>query len=519
MFAGLRREHLREDLSAGLVVFLVAVPLCIGIASASDAPPFAGLLAGIIGGLVVGALSGAQLSVSGPAAGLVVIVAAAIHELGYPAFLAAVALSGVLQLVLGALRAGGLAFFFPSAVVKGMLAAIGLILILKQAPHAVGYDRDYEGDSSFAQGDGENSFEALASMLGAVEPGAIAVSLLGCAVIVLWPRLQRFPRAPWLGLIPAALVVVVVGALANLALLHALPAHALGAGHLVALPAFRSLGDLGSVLVAPDLAALTDLRVWRAGVTLAIVGSLETLLSLEAVDRLDPAHRISPPNRELLAQGVGNLLCGLLGALPVTSVIVRSSANVQGGGRTKLATIVHGLLLLLGALFGAALLNQIPLAALAVVLIAVGLKLVKPALFKEVAARGASSLVPFLTTMVAVVTTDLLTGTLIGLAVGLVFVLHANAQGCVRITRDGQAFLITLAKDVSFLHKRAVKQAFEGVPDGAHVIIDGIRPSFVDPDVAEAIVDFEQESATRGIVVERRRSPSANNLLFRGART
>jgi MFS superfamily sulfate permease-like transporter len=486
-------SHARQDLPAGLVVFLVAMPLCLGIAQASGAPLFAGLVAGVIGGIVVAALSGSSLSVSGPAAGLAVIVAAGIDKLSLRGFLLSVVIAGALQVLMGALRLGAIAHFFPAAVIKGMLAAIGVLIILKQAPHAVGYDKEYFGADAFANNDG-NTFATLGHAAGAFAPGAILVSLLCVVVMLAWPRLQRGA----LKLVPPALIAVVVGGVAATAF-GAAGALALDKGHLVALPLFQSAGDVLGALVLPDFARLGDRAVWEVAITLAIVASLETLLSLEAVDRLDPDRRISPPNRELLAQGVGNVCSGLVGGLPITSVIVRSSANVHAGAKTRLSAIVHGLLLLVGVLFLAPVLNRVPLAALAVVLLFVGYKLTTPALWRAMWRAGPTQFVPFAVTIVAIVGTDLLKGTLIGVAVGLVFSIRAQQQNAVEVGADGSTTRIVFHKDMTFLQKARVKEVLRELPEGAQVVVDRRKVDHVDEDIEEVLDEFAREAPHRSM--------------------
>ncbi len=491
------------DVPAGLVVFLVALPLCLGIAQASGAPLLAGMIAGAIGGLVVGALSGSQLSVSGPAAGLAVLVAGGIQQLGFAAFLLAVALAGVMQFCIGAARLGVIAHYFPNAVIKGMLAAIGVLIVLKQLPHAVGYDKDYEGDEAFFEQDGHNTFTAIFDAFGAFTPGAIIVTACCALLYWLWPKLQRGP----LRMLPVQLIAVVGGGLATLALAKLWPEGRLSSEHLVALPELASLEQLKAALHLPDFSKITDIAVWKVAATLALVASIETLLSLEAIDRLDPLRRMSPPNRELMAQGVGNLLSGMIGGVPVTSVIVRSSANVQAGGRSRLSTLVHGLLLVLSLVAGASLLNNVPLAALAVVLIVVGIKLSPPTLWRAMWRAGPTQFVPFATTVLAVVFTDLLTGTLIGLGVGVAMAIRQQQAGAVVQVDDGERLLIRVHKDLSFLNKAQLKQLLSEVPDGRHVLIDRRNADLVDDDIEELLLEFEQGAANRGISVQIDLSP------------
>jgi len=497
-------RHLGADLSAGLVVFLVAVPLCLGIAQASGAPLLSGLIAGVIGGCVVAAISSSSLSVSGPAAGLAVIVANGIASLGFRTFLLSVVLGGALQIVMGVTRLGGIAHFFPSSVIKGMLAAIGVLIILKQLPHSVGYDHDYEGDESLFQPDGENTFSALMESPSAFTPAAILVSVLCVGVMIGWPKLQR---SRFMKLIPSTLIAVIVGAIV-MALTASRWPDSSSVEHMVNLPHFGSAADVWAALTFPDFSRLADPAVWRLGVTMALVASLETLLSLEAVDRLDPLRRISPPNRELVAQGVGNMLAGLIGGLPVTSVIVRSSANVQAGGQTRGAAITHGVLLLVGVLFLAPLLNSVPLAALAVVLIFVGIKLTSPAVWRQTWQGGPDQFVPFVVTVLAVVMSDLLTGTLIGLAVGIAVSIRKQQRNSITVETIDSRQVITFHKDMTFLHKAALKNILQAVPPRAHVVIDRTASDHVDDDVEELLQEFSEQAPTRGLQVEITRKPS-----------
>lgn len=490
--------HLKSDLPAGLVVFLVATPLCLGIAQASGAPLLSGLIAGIVGGIVVSLVSRSSLSVSGPAAGLAVIVAAGIQELGFQAFLLAGLLAGAMQISLGVLRLGVVAHYFPTAVIKGMLAAIGVLIVLKQLPHAVGYDADFEGDDSFQQPDGHNTFTAIGDAFGKLTPAAIVVTLLCALCYVVWPRLQRGA----LKMVPTPLVAVVVGGVVATLLPTVWAAGGLGAEHLVALPLFSSVGDVADALVTPMFSRITDPAVWRVAGTLAIVASIETLLSLEAVDRLDPERRISPTNRELMAQGVGNMVSASIGGLPITSVIVRSSANVQAGGKTRLSAIFHGVLMLFGVLLAAKLLNHVPLAALAVVLIVVGTKLTSPTLWRTMWRAGWSQFIPFAVTVFAIVFTDLLKGTMIGVVVGLVFAVRRQQQNAVVVAENNRNIFIRFTKDMTFLQKARVKDVLRQIPDNSSVIIERDRVDFIDDDVEEVLAEFAHGARDRGIVLE-----------------
>jgi carbonic anhydrase len=489
-------NSLGKDLGAGLVVFLVALPLCLGIALASGAPMVAGIVSGVVGGLLVAWLSGSHTSVSGPAAGLVAVVLAQVAVLGsYEAFLVAVILAGAIQVLFGALRAGFIAAFFPSSVIKGLLAAIGLILVLKQIPHAVGHDADPEGDMGFLQADGKNTISELFSSLFDLDPGAMMVGLVSLAVLLAWDR-SRFKNS----LIPAPLVVVLLGVTANLVFKATASSWAIGTSHLVQLPTVSGMGEFLRVLPSPDLKAFGNPAIIMAAVTIAIVASLETLLNLEAVDKLDPRKRVSPPNRELMAQGAGNIVSGLLGGLPITSVIVRSSVNINAGAATRLSAFFHGALLCLLVLFAPRWLNEIPLASLAAVLIVTGLKLASPALFRQMWTEGRSQFVPFIVTVVAIVFTDLLVGVLIGLGTGLAFILHSNyRRPMLRFMEhhvSGDVLRIEFANQVSFLNRASLEQALDAVPTNGHVVLDARNTDYIDPDILDLIEDFRKQTAT-----------------------
>ena len=495
--------NLRYDLPASIVVFLVAVPLCLGIALASGAPLFAGIIAGIVGGIVVGALSGSPLGVSGPAAGLAVIVLTAIEDLGaFEVFLAAVVLSGVIQVALGYARAGVIGYYFPTSVIKGMLAGIGVIIVLKQIPHALGYDADPEGSLSFEQPDGYNTFTELFNVVNYVSPGAVIVTLAALAILIGWTR-PAVQNHKVLGLVPGPLLAVT----ASIGLALAFAGSGLGfrPDQLVQLPVATSFSEIAGLFTLPDFGAMARPDVWVVAATIAVVGSLETLLCVEATDKLDPYKRVTPTNRELKAQGVGNALSGLVGGLPITQVIVRSSANIQSGGRTKTSAIAHGVLLLICALAIPTLLNLIPLAALAAILFVVGYKLARPAVVKQMWAGGPTQFVPFAVTVIGIVLTDLLMGILMGLAVAVVVILYQawrtpyNVEGG---REPGAPVRIELAQQVTFFNKASIQHTLSDVPDGARVVIDARRAHYVDPDVVEIIHDFETNALTRGIEVE-----------------
>jgi len=490
------KETLPRDFTSGLVVALVALPLCLGVALASNAPLISGLTAGIIGGLVVSLLSGSHTSVSGPAAGLTAVVATQIATLGsFNAFLSAVIVAGVMQLLLGVARAGSLAGFFPSSVIKGLLAAIGVILILKQIPHLFGHDPDWLGDMSFQQRDGENTFSELIATWFDIHPGATLIGLASVALLYFWPRspLQKLP-------LPAPLFVVVGASVAAFAMKPLGGVWLIGESHLVSVPSGDSLSALFAELPRPELSAIGRMDVWVAGLTICIVASLETLLNLEAVDKIDTKGRTSPPNRELFAQGVGNIASGFLGALPVTSVIVRSSVNISSGGETKAASFIHGVLLLLAVGLFPFALNQIPLACLAAVLIITGFKLASPKLFLSMWREGLSQFIPFAVTVSAIVLTDLLMGIIIGLGTSIIFILNSNLRRAVKIhinqSGEGRELLrFELGTHVSFLNRATLHKALSEVPRGSHVIIDARKTEYIDADVLDMITDFEDETA------------------------
>ncbi|WP_045225871.1 SulP family inorganic anion transporter [Methyloterricola oryzae] len=494
--------HLGNDIPAGIVVFLVALPLCLGIALASGAPLFSGIIAGIVGGLVVAWVSGSQLSVSGPAAGLTVIVLGAIEQLGsFQAFLLSVVMAGLIQLILGYLRAGVIGAYFPSAVIKGMLAAIGLILIMKQIPHAVGYDADFEGDESFLQEDTHTTFSELYYSLQAISPGAVLVSFT-CIVIMLVWETRWIKNSRLLALFPGPLVAVGFGILFNLWSQADARTLAIAHEHLVNLPAIAGPMDFINHFTFPDFNQLANPQIYTIALTLAVVASLETLLSLEAVDKLDPLKRVAPTNQELKAQGLGNLISGLLGGLPMTAVIVRGSANVNAGARTKMSCFIHGLLLLLSVMFLGSFLNLIPLASLAAILLLTGYKLAKPSLFKDLYAKGFNQFAPFVVTILAILLTDLLKGMAVGMLVGLFFVLRANYHAAISLTQDGRNYLLRLHKDVSFLNKALMRNSLERIQENSYLIIDGTRAQFIDQDILETIQDFMNAASDDNITVE-----------------
>jgi len=484
------------DIKAGLVVFLVALPLCLGVAMASKADPFAGLIAGVVGGLVVAVLSGSHTSVSGPAAGLTAIVAAQLVILKeYPIFLLAVVLAGMIQIVLGLARAGFLAAFIPSSVIQGLLAAIGVILVLKQIPHLVGDDQDPEGDMAFDQPDKHNTFNEFLELVTEARLGPAVIGLTSVALLFIWGRWSRLKYSP----IPAPLVIVLFGVAANLLFRKMGGDWLIESKHLVDVPVATDFEQFFGFLKFPDFGQLGNGKVYVAAFTIAAVASLETLLNLEAVDKIDPQQRLSPPSRELIAQGVGNVASGMIGGLPVTSVIVRSSVNINAGNKTKLSSIVHGLLLLVSVAFLPAYLNLIPESCLAAILFMTGLKLASIKLAKQMWKAGWNQFVPFIVTVVAIVVTDLLIGVLIGLALALANILRSNARRPIRKFMEkhigGEVIRIELANQVSFLNRAALDRVLQEIPHGSHVLLDAQNTDYIDPDILALLVAFKDEIA------------------------
>ncbi len=512
-------SHWRADIPASIVVALVALPLCLGVAVASGAPPISGLIAGIIGGLLVGAVSRSALSVSGPAAGLTAIVFSAIETLpSFEAFLLAVCLAGLIQLVFSVAKGGVLAEFVPSSVVIGMLSAIGLILILKQLPYAIGYTGDYEGSFAFLQPDGENTFSELLVMAGRdILWGSALVAAVSLAFLFWWDKAR--PRTgPW-RLLPGPLVVVAAAVAANALFAAMAPGLVITAEHLVEVPVAGSAAEFAGLLRLPDVSVIADPAVWIVAVTLAIVASLETLLSIKAVDELDPQRRVTDKNRELLAQGLGNFASGLIGGLPVTSVIVRSSANVDSGGETKRSTMLHGGWLALSVLLVPAIINLIPLSALAAILIQTGYKLAKPSLFVARWKQGLTQFVPFLVTVVAILFTDLLVGITIGLVVGFGFVIARNFRPAVSLVSMDGAVMVRARRDLYFLHKYQLVQALAQVPDGADLIIDLSSTTFVDLDNIDVLNGFIKGAPYRDIRVQVKADPAGRTAPLINAPT
>ena len=498
-------KYLKNDLPSSIVVFFVALPLCLGIALASGAPLFSGLIAGIVGGIIVGSISKSPLGVSGPAAGLAVIVLAAIATLGsFETFLLAVVLGGIIQIVLGYLKAGVIGYYFPSSVIKGMLTGIGIIIILKQIPHIFGYDGSPEGDFAFNQIDGENTFSGLINMLDFISPGALIIALSSLAILIVWERFLA-KRAKIFKLVQGPLAVVVLG------VIFFLVTQGTGLGlrtdQMVSVPVPGSSAEFFGQFTLPDFSQITNMEVWIIAFTLAVVASLETLLCVEATDKLDPEKRVTPTNRELLAQGVGNVCSGLIGGLPITQVIVRSSANIQSGGKSKMSSIIHGFFLLISIILIPRILNMIPLAVLAAVLMIVGYKLAKPALFVQMYKLGNKQFIPFMATVLGIVFTDLLKGIALGLAVGIVVILIKSYQNShflhKRFNEEGLGKIkMTLAEEVTFFNKGAILRELDNLPNDSYLEIDVRNTVYLDNDIIEILDDFNYKAKLRNITIK-----------------
>jgi carbonic anhydrase len=484
-------DRLKKDIPAGLVVFLVALPLCLGIALASGAPLISGLIAGMVGGLVVGMISGSHTSVSGPAAGLTAVVLSAITQLkDYEVFLSAVVIAGLLQMIMGAFKIGFIANYVPSSVIKGLLAAIGLILIMNQIPHAFGYDKGKEGDFPlFERGDGESVFTEFINMFSFLEWGAIIISVVSILILIFW---NKSPLLKNLKFIPSALVVVLIGVVLNIIFKKYLPSLYLQPTHLVNIP---EIDGISSLVITPTFKEIGDFKLWKIAFTIAIVASLESLLNLEAIENIDPHKRLAPPNRELIAQGVGNLCSGLLGGLPVTSVIIRGTVNVYAGAASKMSTILHGFFILLCVFFLSPVFNLIPLASLASILLHTGYKLIRVSLFKEILRKGRMQFIVFTCTIVAIVFTDLFVGILIGLALNLFFVLKSNYKTPFKLEKQklniGETLRIELSNQVTFLNKASIKKTLWSLPEHSKVVVDATQSDFIDNDVIEILNDFK----------------------------
>jgi MFS superfamily sulfate permease-like transporter len=502
-------QNMKYDLPASIVVFFVAVPLCLGIALASGAPLFSGIIAGIIGGIIVGAASGSPLGVSGPAAGLAVIVFSSIQALGgsWTAFLLAVVIAGILQLILGFAKAGFIAYFFPSSVIKGMLTGIGLLIILKQIPEALGWTKDAEEDFTFFQADGENTFSAILKAFDYLSPGALIVTVISLGILILWEAVLA-KKHKIFEMLNGPLVAVISGILLNYLFQKGILPFSLNAEQVVNLPVPESMEGYLSQFTFPDISVITNYKVWEIAFVITIVASLETLLCVEATDKLDPYKRITPTNRELKAQGLGNIISGCIGGLPITQVIVRSSANITFGGKTKMSAIYHGFFLLLSSIFLAAILNMLPLATLAAILFVVGYKLAKPSLFKQMYKLGHEQFVPFIVTIFVILFTDLLKGITAGLIVGGFYALWHSYRNSYQVkeiisSEHGlKTYHLMLAEEVSFFNKASVVKALKEIPSHSHVIIDCSKCVSISYDVAELIRDYRDNANRKNITVE-----------------
>jgi len=488
-------RHVKNDFISGLIVFLIALPLCLGIALASGAPLFSGIVAGIVGGIIIGFLSGSQLSVTGPAAGLTAIVLVAIGELGaFDIFLCAVMVAGAVQFVLGMLKAGTIANYFPNSVIEGMLAGIGLTIIIKQVPDAVGYTK--QNFDNMVDADDGFTLNIIEDALKHIEVGAAIIAIVGITILVLW-QTKAFIK---IRLLPAGLVVVVTGVVINVLFKANNSDLYLDGTHLVNLPVAENFAGFLSHFTLPDIKGFMNPKVWQTGVVIAIVASIETLLCIEATDKLDTQKRYTPTNRELRAQGIGNIISGLIGGVPVTSVIVRSSANINAGAKSKLSTIVHGVLLLVCVAAIPSVLNMIPKASLAAILIYTGYRLCNPSVFKHMWKEGGvTQFIPFAATAVCVVSLDLLKGVGIGLVISIFYILRQNMRVPYYFQRstfsNGELVKLTLAQEVSFLNKASIKQTLENLPHHTSVIIDASQTEYIDFDVLDLIRDFHSTKA------------------------
>lgn len=520
-------KEFRSDIPAGIVVYFVALPLCLAIAQVSTGHSellFSGIIAGVIGGLVIGLLSGSQLGVSGPAAGLVVIVSDGLNQLsilpdgssdymyGFKALLLAIFIAGIIQILAGYLKAGIIGNYFPSAVIKGMLAAIGITIILKELPHALGYDKDFMGDESFEQMDGHNTFTEIYYALKYNSVAAIIISAVSIALLVILD-MKFFKKMQLFKFVPSALFVVLAGVFINIAFGNGGTIGSLSGEHLVQLPIAENINQFFSFFTLPDFGQFSNPKVYGIALTIAMVASIETLLSLEATDNLDPYKRTSSGNRELKAQGVGNMISGLIGGLPITQVIVRSSANINSGGKSRLSTVVHGAVLLLSAIFIPRLINYIPLASLAAILLLVGYKLAKVSLFKSMFKLGWTQFVPFLATIIAILASDLLKGIGIGILFAFISILRENYMNTFQSLKEdhdpGEPIKMEFSEMVTFINKGILVNTFNEIPDNAHLILDGSKTRHFDYDVLEVIHEFNDFKAKqRNIKVELLNIPS-----------
>jgi len=495
-------QNLKADIPSSIVVFFVALPLCLGIALASGAPLFSGLIAGIVGGIIVGALSGSSLGVSGPAAGLAAIVLIAIGDLGFESFLLAVVLGGAIQILFGLLQMGLIAYYFPSSVIKGMLTGIGIIIILKQIPHFFGYDTDPGGDFAFFQENGENTFSEITNAFSFINPGAAVIGMISLFILIIWGNVLS-KKGKIFQIIQGPLVAVVVGIIYFL-ITSGNDFWSISSNHLVSVPVPEDASSFFSQFSFPNFKAITNPQVWITAFTIALVASLETLLCVEATDKLDPTKRVTPTNRELLAQGSGNIISGLIGGLPITQVIVRSSANIQSGGKTKMASILHGFLLLISVVLIPTFLNKIPLSVLAAILFIVGYKLAKPALFKVMFGKGWKQFAPFIVTIIGIVFTNLLLGIMFGLAVSALIVIVKSFQNSHFLHLEDKSngtsrIKMTLAEEVTFFNKGAILIELENLPNNTFLELDVRNTIYIDDDIVEILEDFLDKSKDRKI--------------------
>jgi MFS superfamily sulfate permease-like transporter len=497
-------KHLRNDIPASIVVFFVALPLCLGIALASDAPPLSGLISGIIGGIVVGIISKSKIGVSGPAAGLAAIVASAITSLGsFELFLSAVVLAGIIQLLFGVLKMGVIGYYFPNSVIKGMLTGIGIIIILKQIPHFFGYDTEAEGADTFMEPSGENTFSAITHITDNITLGALIIGVVGLIIILFWDNILS-KKHGFFKIIQGSLIAVLVGTIMQI-IFSSIADLAIEGKHLVEVPVPNSISDFGEFLSFPDFSQIFSIEILTIAFTLALVASLETLLSVEATDKLDPEKNITPTNRELFAQGFGNIASGLIGGLPVTQVIVRSSANVQSNGKTKMSAILHGIFILVSILAIPTILNHIPKSVLASILIVVGFKLAKPSLFKKMFSLGWTQFLPFIVTIVVIVFTNLLYGIFTGLTIGFAVVLIKNYQNSVFLHKkkihNSNVIEMTFAEEISFLNKAAIQKELFSLPENTRLELDIRKTTYLDHDIVEILEDFVIQAKNKNIFV------------------
>lgn len=486
---------LRHDLAAGLSVFLVALPLCLGIALASGAPLYAGLLSGMIGGIVVAAISKSLLAVSGPAAGLTTLVAASILDLGnYPVFLLTVIIAGAFQVLLGLFKLGAIANYFPSSVIKGMLAAIGIMLIAKQIPLALGYNRPYFWTSGLI-----NLFISgnITEFSHHMSNSSMIIAIISLLVMVLLR--QSFTKK--IHFIPTPLLIVGLGILFSLFFTNTSGLLALKKNQLVNIPP-----DIFSNITFPKFNCLfTNIQIWKAGVVIGLLATMETLLCIEAIDKLDKHNRITPMNRELIAQGIGNIICGLMGAIPLTAVVVRGAANVDAGARTKMSAITHGVLLLVAVAMLPFVLNLIPYASLSAILLITGYNLTQPKLYKNMFSLGWKQFLPFILTIIMILVTDLLIGVSIGLLLSVYFIIQNNFKAEYKITKTViqgiENEVIKLNSNVTFLNKVNLKKALDEVSAHSILTIDGSNCNFIDYDILEIISEFETKAKDRHITL------------------